>query len=150
MIKIKILFIGCVESSRILLDELIKCNVEVCGVITKNNSNFNSDFYDLSPICIKQNINYIYVDNINDTISIEFIKDRKPDLIYCFGWSQLISKEILSIPCIGTIGFHPAKLPMNRDRHPIIWALALGLNQTASTFFLLERVQMMEILPHNK
>ena len=33
------------------------------------------------------------------------------------------------------IGFHPAALPNNRGRHPTIWALALGLTETASTFF---------------
>jgi methionyl-tRNA formyltransferase len=35
------------------------------------------------------------------------------------------------------IGFHPAALPANRGRHPIIWALALGLESTASTFFFM-------------
>ena len=39
----------------------------------------------------------------------------------------------------GVIGFHPAKLPANRGRHPIIWALALGLEKTASTFFRMDK-----------
>ena len=38
----------------------------------------------------------------------------------------------------GVIGYHPAALPHNRGRHPIIWALARGLTQTASTFFLMD------------
>lgn len=38
----------------------------------------------------------------------------------------------------GVIGFHPAKLPQNRGRHPLIWALALGLDETASTFFRMD------------
>ena len=58
-----------------------------------------------------------------------------PDIIYWFGWSQLIKNNILSIPKHGVIGFHPADLPKNRGRHPIIWALVLGLEYTASTFF---------------
>lgn len=58
-------------------------------------------------------------------------------MIYCFGWSQLIGKTILSIPQKGIVGFHPAELPSNRGRHPIIWALALGLSSTASTFFFI-------------
>lgn len=138
MRSIKILFVGCVESSKILLQELIKFDVEIVGVITKDKSDFNSDFYNLAPICVNNNIDYIYVNNINDENSIEYIKLKKPDLIYCFGWSQLISKSMISIPTIGIIGFHPAKLPMNRGRHPIIWALALGLEETASTFFFIE------------
>ena len=49
-----------------------------------------------------------------------------------------MGKEILSIPKIGTVGFHPAELPKNRGRHPLIWALFLGLKQTASTFFWID------------
>ena len=36
------------------------------------------------------------------------------------------------------MGYHPASLPENRGRHPIIWALALGLKKSASTFFFME------------
>jgi len=39
---------------------------------------------------------------------------------------------------MGILGFHPAKLPHNRGRHPIIWALALGLKKSASTFFFMD------------
>ncbi|CAN1498979.1 Fmt Methionyl-tRNA formyltransferase [Burkholderiaceae bacterium] len=39
---------------------------------------------------------------------------------------------------MGVIGFHPSVLPANRGRHPIIWALALGLKETASTFFFMD------------
>ena len=49
-----------------------------------------------------------------------------------------MTKSVLSIPKYGVIGFHPAELPNNRGRHPIIWALFLGLKQTASTFFLMD------------
>jgi methionyl-tRNA formyltransferase len=38
----------------------------------------------------------------------------------------------------GVVGFHPATLPANRGRHPLIWALVLGLEKTASTFFFMD------------
>ena len=47
-------------------------------------------------------------------------------------------EDILKIPHLGVIGYHPAELPKNRGRHPIIWALALGLKKTASTFFYID------------
>lgn len=131
------MFIGCVESSRHLLETLIESNVNIVGVITKSNSAYNSDFVDLSFICKREAIDYIYVNNINEDHSIQYIKNKEPDLIYCFGWSQLISNAIINIPTLGVIGFHPAELPYNRGRHPIIWALALGLKRTASTFFFI-------------
>lgn len=131
----KILFIGCVESSKVLLLELIKYKYEICGVITKKSSKRNADFVDLASICSDNNIEFCYVDNINEEKSIIFARECKPDIIYCFGWSELLKTEILNIPPKGAIGFHPAKLPYNRGRHPIIWALVLGLKETAVSFF---------------
>ena len=37
----------------------------------------------------------------------------------------------------GVVGFHPALLPKNRGRHPLIWAKILGLKRTGSTFFFM-------------
>lgn len=142
MIKIKILFIGCVQSSKILLESLIADlseEIELIAVITKKRSDFNSDFCDLAHICVENSIEFIYADNINEEDLVQYIKDKKPDLIYCFGWSQLLSSEIIDIPNIGCVGFHPTKLPHNRGRNPIVWTLALGLEETASTFFFLEK-----------
>ena len=133
-----ILFIGCVESSYILLKELIDNRAKICGVVTKKESNFNSDFCDLASLCINHNIEYIYAEHSMDSQTTKFIRNKKPDIIYCFGWSHLLSKDIIDIPKLGVVGFHPAKLPNNRGRHPLIWALILGLESTASTFFMID------------
>lgn len=147
----KILFIGCVKSSKILLQELIYLNKEIVGVITKKESLYNSDFEDLSTICKKNNLDYKFVNTINENETIEYIMERKPDVIYCFGWSELIKKRIIEIPSKGIVGFHPAQLPQNRGRHPIIWALVLGLRETASTFFFInEKADEGNILSQEK
>lgn len=135
-----IIFIGCVQSSLVLLNELLVNGFNVVGVVTKKNSDFNSDFRDLLPICKIYNIDIHYTKTGNDKDTYRFIKDRDPDLIYCFGWSHILSKDILEIPNLASVGFHPAKLPMNKGRHPLIWALVLGLKSTASTFFIMEEI----------
>ena len=134
----KILFIGTVEFSYKTLEKVINSGGEIVGVCTKKESNFNSDFQDLTPLCIKHNIPYKFIDDINSKENIKWIKSLTPDIIFCFGWSSLIKKEILDLTPMGVVGFHPAKLPQNRGRHPIIWALALGLEKTASTFFFMD------------
>ena len=136
--KIKILFIGTVEFSFKALQTLFENKFEITGIIKKKESKFNSDFYDLSTIAKENNIPIIYrtKDNVNELVS--FINLNKSDVIYCFGWSHILPTSILSIPKYGVIGFHPAELPNNRGRHPIIWALFLGLKQTASTFFVMD------------
>ncbi len=132
-----VLFIGCVKSSEVFLKKLYDLHINIVGVITKRSSAFNADFVDLSAFCKEKGLDYIYVNSVNDKDSIDYVKNKQPDIIFCLGWSQLIGKEILSIPVFGAVGFHPAALPKNRGRHPIIWALALGMEETASTFFLM-------------
>ena len=136
--KKKILFIGTVEFSYKALSTLIENKFEIVGVLSKKESNFNSDYYDLTTLAEDNNIPIIYRTKDNKDEIISFIKSLNPDIIYCFGWSHILTKSILSIPKYGVIGFHPAELPNNRGRHPIIWALFLGLKQTASTFFIMD------------
>jgi methionyl-tRNA formyltransferase len=138
----KIGFIGCVESSLLALNVLLSLkqhNIEVVAVITKDKSTFNADHVDLSGVCKSNDIPFHVEDIKNKNESMEFMRIYQPDIIYCFGWSYLIEKEFIDMPPKGIIGFHPAKLPQNRGRHPIIWALALGLEVTASTFFQMEK-----------
>ncbi len=134
----KILYIGCVQSSYILLESLLKEGAGIVGVITKRQSKFNADFVDIIPLCQKYDIKYHYVENINEQSTMEFVDQIKPEIAFCFGWSELINKDLISKFSKGIIGFHPAALPYNKGRHPIIWALALGLKKTASTFFKIE------------
>jgi len=133
-----IVFIGTVEFSKIALKKLIEINAEVVGVCTKEKSVFNSDFANLTPLCEEHKIPYRYVSDINIAENVNWIKDLKPDIIFCFGWSNLIKSELLALPTLGVIGYHPTKIPQNRGRHPLIWALALGLKQSASTFFFMD------------
>jgi len=135
----RILFIGTVQFSEDTLRHTIRLKKDVVGVIAKKQSAFNTDFRDLSKVAKANNIPYRYAKKINTKNTVRWIKEKMPDVIFCFGWSKLLDKEILNIPKIGVIGFHPAKLPINRGRHPIVWALALGLKKTASTFFLMDK-----------
>ncbi|WP_107943900.1 formyltransferase family protein [Campylobacter concisus] len=133
----RILFIGTVEFSYKALKKLIELNAEIVGVCTKKKSDFNSDFEDLTPLCKKADIPFKYVNDINSNENIDWIRSLSPDIIFCFGWSNLIKKDLLNLPKMGVVGYHPALLPKNRGRHPIIWALVLGLNDSGSTFFFM-------------
>jgi len=134
----KIFFIGTVKFSELALYKLIELGENVVGVACKEKSKFNEDFSDLGEICRANNVDFKYVRDINSSDVFNWINSLKPDIIFCFGWSNLIQSRLLDLPPLGVVGFHPAKLPMNRGRHPIIWALFLGLNITASTFFFID------------
>ncbi|CAM3852372.1 formyltransferase family protein [Aquirufa aurantiipilula] len=134
----RIIFIGSVYFSKVMLEKLIELNALVVGVITKEKSSFNADFEDLSSIAIRNRIPFNYVQNINESSSIEWIKNLNADIIFCFGWSNLIKKDVLTTCPLGVIGFHPSLLPQNRGRHPLIWAKVLGLKKSGTSFFFMD------------
>lgn len=143
----RIILIGNVEFSEKILKKLIALKADIVGVVTTRRSKFNADFCDLGKACRQNGIECRYVISINEPEHIRWIAERKPDVIFCFGFSQLLKKEILRIPRLGAIGYHPAKLPEHRGRHPIVWALVRDLKRTYSTFFLMtERADEGDII----
>lgn len=62
------------------------------------------------------------VDNLNDSSTIEIIKDFAPDLIVSFG-IPIISDRIISIPKYGAINLHGGVSPYYKGGNTIFWAL---------------------------
>lgn len=135
----KVVVVGCVDFSEAVLKKLLTISgLEICGVVCKAKSNFNSDFRDLAPTAQKSNVPVLAADQSSSEEICTWTAAKSPDVVFVCGWSQLLPSEFLKIPRLGVIGYHPAALPKNRGRHPLIWALALGLNETASTFFWMD------------
>ena len=134
----RIVFVGAVEFSLRALECLVALDAEIVGVRTLQQSKFNADHADLSSYSKAHGVPSIYVNDINSIEALNWIREKSPDVIFCFGWSRLIKQDLLELAPLGVIGFHPAALPANRGRHPIIWALVLGLKKTASTFFFMD------------
>ena len=88
----KIVFIGAVKFSEQALNKLVEIKSSIVGVCTLEYSDFNSDHVDLSPLSRKNNIPVLYTPSINTEEVIGWISDLAPDIIFCFGWSQLIKK----------------------------------------------------------
>ena len=137
--KLRLLVIGCVRFSQSMLKELVSMeSVEICGIVTKRRSDLNTDFVDLatSPGIDRVPV-YHSTYNDHETLVL-WLKEQAPDVVFCLGWPSLLKPAVLSIPRLGVVGYHPTLLPRNRGRHPIIWALALGLKETGSSFFIMD------------
>lgn len=50
-----------------------------------------------------------------------FVVELSPDIICVASMSQLLPKEVFSIPPYGAINFHPALLPKYRGPRPLFW-----------------------------
>ena len=132
----RIVFVGAIEFSRHCLETVLALGGDVVAVFTlppDMGKARHSDYADLQPLADKHGISLHRADDLNG--SPDAIAVYKPDVLFCFGWSGMLSPEILAIPKLGCIGSHPALLPRNRGRHPIIWAIQLGLRESGLTFF---------------
>lgn len=138
MSKKKIILIGNIKNTFSLLKVIFNYANNFDLFIITNNNNKKSDYYNLQPFCNKNQIPIYLTKNVNNLKTLNKIKKFNPDYIFCFGWSQILKKKLLNMARDFALGYHPAKLPQNRGKHPLIWAIVLGLKETASTFFKLE------------
>jgi len=137
----RIVFVGAVEFSRHCLKEVLENGGDVVAALTlpEEKAGFHSDYADLSDVAAQHEVSVYKLDReINHPENIKLIRSLQPDVVFIFGWSQLISKHVLDIPPLGCVGTHPALLPRNRGRHPIVWALVEGLEESGLTFFYLD------------
>lgn len=136
---LRIAFIGCVEFSHATLEFVLTLSgVDVVGVVTRGSSPGNADFRSLEDLAKQTSIPVHIAEGDDQNAIAAFLRGVRPEVVYCFGWPNLLKREVLQIPARGVVGYHPAALPRNRGRHPLIWALALGLEETASTFFMMD------------
>lgn len=136
----RIVFVGAVRFSACCLREVLDCggNEVTVVALSPERSGMHSDYADLSGLAADNGLPcHVVQKSINDSQTVSFIRGCRPDVMFVFGWSQLIGPELLSIPLQGCLGSHPALLPLNRGRHPLIWALVEGLRESGLTFFYL-------------
>jgi len=129
--------IGCVTFSDAVLERLLahpECRV--VGVATRAASPGNADFTALRPRAEAHGVPVLEADDDpGDATLADWLEDSGAEVVFCCGWSRLLGAQSLFACRHGVIGYHPSPLPRGRGRHPIIWALVLGLESTASTFF---------------
>jgi UDP-4-amino-4-deoxy-L-arabinose formyltransferase/UDP-glucuronic acid dehydrogenase (UDP-4-keto-hexauronic acid decarboxylating) len=71
--------------------------------------------------------------NINTPEWIEKIRKFSPELIFSFYYRNLLSKDILMIPSLGSFNLHGSMLPAYRGRCPVNWVLVKGEQRTGVT-----------------
>lgn len=127
--QIKVFFIGGLTNGKIVYDYLRNNKyVNLVGAIT-----YPDDFEGGRHVIFEDDVFVIKSGHAKGYE--ETIRESNPDLIVVAGWSELIPNEILNIAPMGAIGFHPAKLPMDRGRSVLAWQIEEGYQETALTMF---------------
>lgn len=140
----RIVVAGAVVSTRLTLEALIRHTAkqdvaEIVGVLqmSAERAHTVTGFEPLDVIAEPAGIPCATFRNINDEEIVEQARQWQPDLMFVVGLSQLVREEMLAIPKMGCVGFHPTFLPAGRGRAPLAW-LTLDNGPGAASFFLID------------
>jgi len=137
--SLRIVLAGSVGSSRRTLQRLLHQGANVVGVLGLSPALAKpvSGYCRLDDIAESANIPYVEFRNINHPGVIFAVREWSPDILFVVGLSQLVKRELSSIPPLGCVGFHPTWLPKGRGRGPVAW-LTIDGSPGAATFFLMD------------
>ncbi|MDR3156998.1 MAG: methionyl-tRNA formyltransferase [Lactobacillales bacterium] len=122
--------------------------VDLCGVVNLSfSAALNKANYDsYSDLALNFNLPIHYCENVNNPVTLNWIREKEPDIIIQSGWSQKFGNELLLLPKYGCIGEHPAPLPRGRGAACVNWAILTGETKWGDTFFkMVERYDEGEI-----
>ncbi len=136
----KVLFVACTNVGQAMIDGIMhseKIKSEIVGIVNLNIKRGidKANYHTYLDVAEKYNIPLHFCNNVNDQVTLNWIKDKAPDIIIQTGWSQKFKPELLSIPTYGCIGEHPAPLPKGRGAACVNWAILTGETEWGDTFF---------------
>jgi len=130
----KIVFAGGTDWSVEFLDLLRKEGFSVIGVLTPPDSPKDRGLeVKINPLKLrakKLNIPVWQPDKLDSPEFLAEFKKISPDLVVVVAYGKLFPPEILAIPPLGFINFHPSLLPKLRGPSPIQSAILEGFKET--------------------
>ncbi len=139
---------GSVHSSYLTLQALLRHHMRVAGVLglAPENSANVSGYTRMDALAGEAGIPFADFGDLNAPATVETVRRWSPDVFFIVGLSQMVKKELLSIPRLGCVGFHPTRLPEGRGRAPVAWMALEGRSGAATFFKMNERADAGPIL----
>ncbi|MBC7816595.1 MAG: formyl transferase [Planctomycetaceae bacterium] len=136
---LRIVLAGSVGSSRLTLQALLRHRANVVGALelVPNDPTAISGFARLHDVAVGASVPCVGFQNINTPEIVAQVRDWQPDLLFVVGLSQLVKSDLLSVPKLACVGFHPTRLPRGRGRAPVAW-LVLDGTPGAANFFVMD------------
>lgn len=136
----RILFMGTTLFAAHILEELIKNDYQIIGVVSQPDRKIGRKkeikYTPTKEIALKHKIEAYGFENINEHFDV--ISDLNPDLIITCAYGQKISVAILDLPPFRSINVHASLLPKYRGGAPIHHALINGDTVTGNTIMYME------------
>jgi methionyl-tRNA formyltransferase len=130
---------GSVGSSLRTLQALIRNRMRVVGVFGLDPARAAnvSGYTRLDAAALAAGIPYFDFEDINHPAVLARVRDWAPDVFFVVGLSQMVKADLLAVPRLGCVGFHPTRLPDGRGRAPLAW-LTYEARDGASTFYQMD------------
>ena len=154
MEPLRIVFMGTPEFAVATLDNLVKNEYNVVGVITAPDKPAGRG-RKLQVSAIKQyaldhGLKVLQPNNLKDGSFLEELKslDANLQIVVAF---RMLPKAVWQIPKYGTFNLHASLLPNYRGAAPINWAIINGETETgATTFYIDDKIDTGEIILQQK
>ena len=138
----KIVFMGTPEFAVCILDEMLKNNFNVVGVVTAPDKPAGRgqkiSESDVKKFASKKELNILQPTNLKDEGFINELKALEADLFVVVAF-RMLPEIVWAMPPKGTINLHGSILPNYRGAAPINWAVMNGEKQTGVTTFFIEK-----------
>jgi methionyl-tRNA formyltransferase len=159
----RILFAGHQKWACMALEELVKNNHEIVGVVAEKDEFDNKEsetykrfkeygfFESLKDTARAIGLNVLQPDDINSSEFIKEIGKLNPDLITIVSYHSIVRRELIDKYKNRIINAHGALLPKYRGRAPINWAIINGEKEAGVTVhFVAEKVDSGDIIAQER
>jgi methionyl-tRNA formyltransferase len=147
----KIIFMGTPQFSVPVLQNLIKNDYDVIGVVTQPDRPVGrKKIMTPPPVKVeaeKQGIPVLQPEKIREKEELEKVLALKPDLIVTAAFGQILPKELLEAPQFGCINVHASLLPELRGGAPIHYSIIQGKSTTGVTImYMVEKLDAGDMI----
>ena len=129
----RVVFFGTPDFASSILDKLCD-NFEVAGVVTAEDKPRGRKGEpvpsEVKALALSKNIPVHTTSRVRDEKSIEWIREKDPDVIVTAAFGQIVPKTILDMPKYGCLNVHASLLPAYRGAAPIQHAILDGCKTT--------------------
>lgn len=150
MRDLRVVFMGTPLFAVTILNELLKNNINVVGVITAPDKpagrgrKLNQS--DVKKYALKNNLKVLQPKNLKNSDFQKELKLLNPNLQIVVAF-RMLPEAVWKIPKYGTFNLHASLLPAYRGAAPINWAIINGETKTGvTTFFIDEKIDTGEII----
>lgn len=154
MEKLRIVFMGTPEFAVGILDNIVKNNFEVVGVITAIDKPAGRGqkikYSAVKEFALANNLKLLQPSNLKNEDFLSELKSLNANLQIVVAF-RMLPKLVWQMPKFGTFNLHASLLPNYRGAAPINWAIINGETKTGvTTFFIDDKIDTGEMIMSNE